>query len=131
MVAMKVVQVPVMDEIHVVAMLHGEMLLALVAVGMAIGGHPDDQFLGIGIGIAHLEDMLVDMPAMRVVKVAIVEVIDMTIVVERLMAAALAVDMAFVTAMQHLVRHHRLGNQGKRQHGAGQGSMHRCALRKR
>lgn len=129
-IAVPVMQMPVMDEIHVIAVLDGHVLLTRMTVRMIVGGNPRHQFLSLGIGRAHLDRVLVDMAAMRVVEVPVVQVIHMAAVIDRLMAAALGMGMALVHAVEHLMGHHRRGNQGKRQHGASQGSMHDCALHK-
>lgn len=103
-IAVPVMQMPVMDEIHVIAVLDGHVLLARMTVRMIVGGNPSHQFLGLGIGCAHLDRMLVDVAAMRVVEVPVVEVIDMAAVIDRLMAAALGMGMAFMHAVKHFVR---------------------------
>jgi hypothetical protein len=103
-IAVPVMQMPVMDEIHVIAVLDGHVLLARMTVRMIVGGNPSHQFLGLGIGCTHLDRVLVDMAAMRVVEVPVVEVIDMTAVIDRLMVAALGMGMAFMPAVKHFVR---------------------------
>ena len=129
-IAVPVMQMPVMHEIHVIAVLDGHMLLARMSMRMIVGGDSRHKFLRIGIGIAHFDHMLIDMAAMRVVQVPVMQVIDMAGVIDGLMAAVLGMGVAIVPAMEHLMRHYRRGNQGKRQQSAVQGSMHDCALHK-
>ena len=124
MIAMLMMQAAIVDEIDVLAVLHRH----LPGPRMGIARKPRGQFLGIGIGIADLDHVFIDMPVMRVVEMAVVQIVDMAAMIDRLMAAALGVDMAFVPGMEHFVRKNRCCNKGKRQHGANQGSFHVSAL---
>jgi hypothetical protein len=123
-IAMQVVQPPVMDEIDMIAMLDAHMLLAGMAVPVIVSGDAHGEFLGFGIGIADLDHMLIDMPAMRVVEVAVVEIVDMACMFERLMAAALRMGVAFMRGMDHLVRTSWGGGKGKREGSQVKGSVH-------
>lgn len=116
-IAMAMVQPPVMDEIHVGTMLDAHVLLAVMAVRVIVGGHARSQFLGFGVGGADFQGMLVDMAVMRVVEVAVVQVIDMARMFERLMAAALCMGVAFVRGMEHLVGAGGSSDKGKRESG--------------
>lgn len=116
-IAMAVVQAPVVEEIDMGAMLHAHVLLAGMAVGMIVGGDARGQFLGLGVGGADFQSMLVDMPVMRVVEVALVQVIDMACVFERLMTAALRMGVAFVRGVEHLVGGGGGSDEGKREGG--------------
>jgi len=129
-VAMLVVEMAVMDEIHMVAMLHARMLFPSMPMRMGIGGDLRNQFLCLGIGVSHFERVFVDVATVGMMEMPVVEVIDMAIVFERLMTAALGMGMAFVPAMEDLMCHDRRSDKRKRQHGAEQGSMHDCGLHK-
>ncbi|MFM7379366.1 MAG: hypothetical protein ACKO1O_14760 [Erythrobacter sp.] len=124
MIAVLVMQVAIVDEIDVVAVLHGH----LPSPRMGIACEPRAQFLGIGIGIADFDYVFIDVPVMRVVEMTVVQIVDMALMIDRLMAAALGVDMAFVPGMKHFMRKNRCCNKGKRQSGADQGSFHVSAL---
>lgn len=130
-IAMQVMQAPIMDEIDMSTMLHAHVLLTRMTVGMIIGGHTRDQFLGGGIGGADIKSMLVDMTVMAMVQVAIMQIIDMPHMLERLMPAGLTVGMAIMSRMKNLMRESRNGKQGKRQCSAEQGSVHESALHMR
>jgi hypothetical protein len=127
-IAVHRMQPPVMDEVHMRAMLHHQVLLARMAVGVIVGGDAGDQFLSLGIGGADVDHVFIDMPVVLVVQVAIVEVVDMARMSDGLMAAVSAVSMGIVPAMQHLMRKHRDSGKGKRKHrrsgGSIQGSVH-------
>ena len=113
MVAMQVVQAPVMNEIDMGAVLHAHVLFALMAMHVIIAGDGLGQFFGLGIGRADFERVLVDMTGMGVVQVAVVQEIDVTGMFERLMAAALAVGVGIVARVQHLVRQRGRGGEGE------------------
>ena len=129
-IAVPMMQMPVMDEIHVIAMLDAQMLFVRMAVRMIVGGDAGHQFLGIGVRSADLDRMLINMPAVGVVKVPVVKIINMAAVIDGLMAAAFGMGMGPVPAVKHLMRHGGRSNQGKRQDSAVKGSMHHSALRK-
>lgn len=130
-VAVAVMQAPVVDEIDMGAVLHRHVLLALMAVGVIVGGDARDQFLAFGVGGADLERMFVDMAVVGVVEVTVVQVIDMARMLERLMAAGLAVGMGFMAGVQHLVGKRGRSEKGQRERRAEQGSMHHSGLHKR
>lgn len=130
-VAMQVMQPPVIDEVDMSAVLHAHVLLTRVTMGMVIGGHSRGQFLGGGIGGADIKRMLVDMAIMAMVQVAVMQIIDMPRMFERLMPAGLTVGMAIMSRMKNFMRESRNGKQGKRQRGAIQGSVHESALQMR
>jgi hypothetical protein len=123
-VAVQVMQVPVMDKVGVRAVLDAHMLFARMAVPVLIGGHMGGKLVGLGIGRADLDRVLVNMPVMGVVEVTVVQIVDMAGMFERLMAAAFAMGMAVMAGMQHLMRHGRSGKEGKRQNGENKGSVH-------
>jgi len=125
------VQPPVVDEVDMRTVLDGHVLLAIVTVRMLVPGDPPDQFLGLGIGRADLEGVLVDMAIMPVMEVAIMQEVDMPCMFESLMAARLPVAMAPVSRMKNLVRHGRCGKDRDRESGKKQGSVHDCELHKR
>jgi hypothetical protein len=124
MIAMHKMQAAIMDEVDMRAVLHGHMLFARVAMRVSVCRHPGDQFLGLGIGGADIERMLIEMAVMREMEVAIVQIIDMARMGDGDMAAFGAVEVAFMSGMEHLMRHDRDSQQGDRQHGAQQGSVH-------
>lgn len=117
-------QAAIVQVIDMGAVLNGQVLFAGMPVRMCVGGHVGDQFLRLRIGGAHLQHMLVDMAVVRMVHVAVMEKIEMARVLERLVAASLAVGMAVMTAVEHLMCNGRGGKQGERQRGAKQGSKH-------
>lgn len=131
MVAVLVMQVPVMDEVDMVPVLHGLVLFARMAMRMRLTRHTRDQFLGLGVRVADIEHMFIDMPAMPMMKMAIVEIVDVTRVVDGLMAAALGVGVTVMRSVEHLVCERGSGKEGKRQSGAQQGSTHDCGLHKK
>lgn len=51
---------------------------------------------GVGIRVAHSEDVLVDMAIVRMVQVAVVQIVDVALVVDGLMATALTVLVSVV-----------------------------------
>ncbi len=116
-IAVAVVQPPVVDEVDMGAMLDAHVFLAGMAVQVIVGHHAGGQFLGFRIDGADFESVLVDMTVMRVVEVAVVKVIDMARMFERLMTAALRMAMAFVPGMEHLVGGNRGSEKGKREGG--------------
>lgn len=130
-IAVKVMQPAIMDEIDMGSVLHGQVFFARVAVGMRIGGDMCHQLFRPGIGRTHFQHMLVNMAIMRVVEVAFMQEVDMARMFERLMAADLSMGMAIMPGVKHLVRKSRCRQQRKRQCGAKQGSMHDCILQKR
>jgi hypothetical protein len=87
-IAVAVVKLAVMDIIHVRAVLHHGVFLTRMAMGMGIGGNAGDELFISRIGRAHFERMFIDMAAMRIVEMAIMEVIDMARVIERGVTAA-------------------------------------------
>lgn len=131
MVAVLVVQVPVMDEVDMVPVLHGLVLFARMAMRMRLTGHTRDQFLGFGVRVAEVEHVFIDMPVVPMVKMAIVEIVDVPRVVDGLMAAALGVGVTVMRSVEHLVCERGSGKEGKRQRGAKQGSTHDCGLHKK
>jgi hypothetical protein len=130
-IAVQVMQPPVMDEIDMGAVLNAQMFLARVAVGMIVARHARAEFLGFGIGGADVERVFIDMPVMSMMQVAVVEVIDMARMFERLMAAGLAVGMGIVAGVKHLVRHGRCDEKRMWERSEKQGPVHDNALQLR
>ena len=106
-IAMRVMQVILDAIVDVVAVRHRvvaaarPMHMARVMPGAAMVGGA-----AVGIGARYFDHMLVDMPLMRVVQVAVVQIIDVAVMADRLMAAAGAVlvgmlGMMFVGAGRH------------------------------
>jgi hypothetical protein len=125
-IAVDMMQPPVMDEIDMAAVLHAHMLFARMAVGVIIAGNARRQLFCVGIGGADIERMFIDVPVMGVMQVAIVEIVDMARMLHRLMRTGLAVGVTFVAGVKHLVRGKGRSGKRKRQGGAKQGSAHQC-----
>jgi hypothetical protein len=123
-VAVYMVEPPLVDEIGMRPVLNARMLLTGVAVGMVIRGHPRHQFLAFRMGGANLQRVLIKMPGMRVMQVAIMEKIDMAAVLDRLMATSLAVGMGIVTRMDHFMRQCRGSEKREREGSKKEGSVH-------
>jgi hypothetical protein len=130
-IAVQVMQPPVMDEIDMGAVLDAHVFLACVAVGMIVARHAGAQLLGLGIGGADVERVFVDMPVMAVMQMAVVEVIDMTGMFERLMAAGLGVGMGVMASVKHLVRRRRRSKERECEGSEKQGPVHENALQVR
>lgn len=127
-IAMHMVQPPVVDEVGMRPVLNARMFFARVTMGMVICGHPRDQFIAFGMGRADLQRVFVKVPGMGVMQVAIVEKIDMAAMLDRLMTAGLAVGMAIVARMDHFMRQCRRGEKRECESSKKQGSMHDNAL---
>jgi hypothetical protein len=127
-VAVYMVEPPLVDEIGMRPVLNARMLLTGVAVGMVIRGHPRHQFLAFRMGGANLQRVLIKMPGMRVMQVAIMEKIDMAAVLDRLMATSLAVGMAVVASMDHFMRQRRASEKRECESSKEQGSVHDYAF---
>ena len=125
-ITVNVMQPTIVDEIDMGTVLHAHVLLARMAVGMIVARNAPAQFLSLGVGGADVQRVFVDMPVMAVMQMTVVEIIDMSSMFERLMAASRAMSVAFMPGVQHLVRGKRCGSKGKRQRGAQQGSVHQC-----
>jgi hypothetical protein len=128
-IAVQIMQAPIMDEIDVGAVLHAHVLLTGMAVGVIVARHPRDKFLTLGIGGADFERVFIDMAIMPMVEMAVVKVIDMAPVLERLMPTSPAM-LVIVSRVQHLVGGERRCEQGQRENRAKQGSMHDDILHK-
>jgi hypothetical protein len=109
-IAMRMMQMTLDAVVDVVAMRHrvmpaaGPMHMGRLMPGAAMVGGA-----AVGIGAGHFDHMFVDMPLMRVVQVAVMQVVDMPAMPDRLMAAARAVfvgmlGMMFVGAGRHRCR---------------------------
>ncbi len=111
-IAVLVVQAAVMDEVDVVAVLHAGMLFARVTMRMRLARYARDKFLGFGVGIGDFKSVFIDMSGVRTVKVAVVEIIDMAGVIDRLMTTALGVGVGLMPGVEHLMRKRRGGKEG-------------------
>ena len=116
MIAMAKVQPPVMDIVHVCAVLHHGVFFPGVAMGMIIAGHARDQLFIRRIGRRHFQRVFINMAIMALVKMAIVEIINMPLVIERGMAATGPVRMAFMPCVNHFMRSQRAAEHRKRSH---------------
>lgn len=122
-IAMAIVQPSVMDIIHVGAVLHHGVFFTLVPMGMIIAGDTGDQLFISRIGGADGDGVFINMAIMALMKMAIVEIIDMPIVIERGMAAIGSVRMAFMACVNHFMRSQRAGEHRQRSH-RGKESCH-------
>lgn len=102
-IAVTVVQAPIMDIIHVAAVLHHFMLLAIVAVGVIVAGNAHHQFFSRRIGCGHFQRVFIDMAIMPVVEMPVMQVINMPAVIDRGVAAGSAVGVGFMACMNHFV----------------------------
>ncbi len=112
-IAVAVMQPPVVDIIHVRAVLHHGVLLTRMAVGMGIAGDTGDKLFIRRIGRCHFECMFIDMAVVAGVKVPVMQVIDMPAMIERGVAASTTVGMAGMVGMDHVMRAKRRCKQGK------------------
>lgn len=102
-IAVEMVQAPVMDIIHVAAVLHHFMLLAIVAVDVIIAGNAHHQFFSRRIGSRNFNCVFVDMAIVRMVEVPIMQVINMPVMIDRGVAASSAVGVGFMACVNHLM----------------------------
>jgi hypothetical protein len=88
-VAMRMMQVTLDPVVHMVTVRH-RVVAAAGAVQMArlVAGATMVRGAAVGVLAGHFDDVLVDMARMRVMQVAVVQVIDMPTMPDRLMAAA-------------------------------------------
>lgn len=105
-----------MDIIHVRAVLHHGVFFPLVPMGMIIAGDAGDQSFISRIGRCHFQRVFINMAIMALVKMAIVEIIDMPLVIERGMAAIGPVRMVFMPCVNHFMRRQRAAEQRKCSH---------------
>jgi hypothetical protein len=116
-IAVDMVQATVMDEIHVRAMLHHHMLFTIMAVHMIIGGNDLRKLMRARMGCTDRQSVFVDMPFVRAVKMAVVQKVDMTVMLKHGMAAIDGMLMPGVIGMDHFMR-----KGSGRKHGNGGGS---------
>jgi hypothetical protein len=128
MIAVQVVQPSVMEKIDMGAVLHAHVLFALMAVHVIVTRNGGAEFLGLWIGRADFERVLIDMPGMGVVQVAVMQEIDMARMFERLVAASLAMGVGIMPGMQHLVRQRWSGGKRQGECGKEKGSGHANSL---
>ena len=95
MVTMHMVQVAVMDIVHMIAVADHEVSIigAVHMIGVRRGVHGR---LAIRIGCAHLQHMLINMITMDKMQMPIVQIVPVIIVPDPLMPTAIAVDMRMV-----------------------------------
>ncbi len=108
-IAVTVVQPAIVDIVHVRAVLHHGMFFARMTMRVIIRGDSGDELFIGRIGRRHLQRVFIDMAAMRIVEVAIVQIIDMASMIERDMAASIAVGMGFMPGVDHFMRAKRAG----------------------
>ena len=102
-VAVRMMQLAIVDVIEVIAVLDLHMLVhgGMVVVGM---DHMLDQLFGSGMAGVDGKAMLVLMPIMRGVHMAIVQVIDMAFMFDRLVAAFCAVGVIAMVSVDNVMR---------------------------
>jgi hypothetical protein len=103
MLAVNEVKPAIMDVIDVVAVLHSHVLFAFVAVHVVLTRHHRREFFSDRIDRAYRDNMLIDMAAVRVMEVPIVQVVDMPAMLERRMAAIGSVGVIGMPGMDHLM----------------------------
>lgn len=105
MVAVRMMQVAVDKEVDMVAVRHGLVAAARpVPVALIVTGADVIGRAGAGIAGAHLEDMLVDMAAVRVMEMAVVQIVDVITMLDRSMAAGWAMLVRVVGVNLMVVR---------------------------
>ncbi len=105
MVAVRMMQVAVDKEVDMVAVRHGLVAAARpVPVALIVTGADVIGRAGAGIAGAHLEDMLVDMAAVRVMEMAVVQIVDVITMLDRSMAAGWAMLVRVVGVNLVVVR---------------------------
>ena len=127
-IAMDMMQPPVVNEVGVRSVLNARMFLARVPVGMVIRRHPRHQLLAFGMGRADLQRVLVKVPGVGVMQVAVMQKVDMAAVLDCLMAASLAMGVGIVARMDHFMRQSRRGEKRECESSKKQGSVHVYAL---
>lgn len=127
-IAVHVMQPVAMDEVGMRPVLNRRMFLTGMAMGMVIGGHARHQFLAFGMSGADLERVFVKVPCVGVMQVAVMQKIDMAAMLDRLMAASLAVSMGIVAGVDHFMRQSRCGEKRECESSKKQGSVHDYAL---
>jgi hypothetical protein len=127
-ITVNMVQPPVVDEVGMRSVLNARMFLARMPVGVVIGGHPRHQLLAFRMGRADLQRVFVKVPSVGVMQVAVMQKIDMAAVLDRLMAASLAVGVGIVAGMDHFMRQRRCGEKRECESSKKQGSVHENAL---
>lgn len=115
-VTVDMVQATIMDEVHMRAMLHRHMLLALMAVHVIIGADNLGQFMRARMGCTDCQSVLINVPFMRAVKMAVVQEVDMAVMLKHGMAAIDGMLMSGVIGMDHFMR-----KGSGRKHGNGCG----------
>ncbi len=95
--SMGMVQMPLHQIVHMIPMCHRLMPTART-MHMILGMSAATMIRCAAIGIAHidLQAMFIDMIAMHVVQMTIVQVVDMAIVLDRRMSAARAMLMGVI-----------------------------------
>lgn len=130
-VAVNMMQAPIMDEVDMGAVLNALVFFAVMAVGVIVSGDTGAEFLRLGIGGADIKRVLIDMTAMRMVEVAVMQVIDMARVFERLMPAGWPMGMSLMPAVKHFMCHDGRSKKWKRKCRENKGPVHENALQMR
>ena len=108
----------IMDIVHMGSVLDHRVFFTVVTMHVIITGDLGHQFLGFGIGRSDRQRVLVNMSIMRVMQVAIVQVVDMTRVLDRRVTAPVRMAVTRMIGMEDLVR--------KRARGKGRGQGGKC-----
>jgi hypothetical protein len=105
--AVRMMQVPADQVVDVIAMRHGFMPAArAVNVVGGMGGALMLRRAGRRVGRADLDDVLIDVIAMHVMQVAVVQVVDMAVMTDRAVTAVRPV-LVIVVGVFGAVRHFR------------------------
>jgi len=127
-IAVHMVQPVAMNEVDMRTVLNARMFLTGVAVGMVIRSDPRHQLLAFGMGGADLQRVLIKVPGVGVMQVAVMQKIDMAAMLDRLMAASLAVGVGIVARVDHFMRQSRCSKKRECESSKKQGSVHDYAL---
>ena len=107
MAAVGVMQVPTDEIVDMVSVRHGLVAAARpVPVALVVSRAGVVGGTGAGVAVVHLEDMLIDVVAMRVMEMTVVQVVDVIPVLDRGMAAGRAVLVRMVRVDLVVVRSH-------------------------
>jgi hypothetical protein len=113
MVAVGMVQMSIDQVVGMVAMRHGFVSAAwAVPMRRIMSAAAVVRRAAVGIRRAHFDDVLIDVILVRVMEMAVVKVIDVTLMADRDMTAARLVDMRMVGVNRVIVRSHGLSFLG-------------------
>jgi hypothetical protein len=113
-ITVQMMEPPVMHIVHVSAVLHHLVFFARVPMGVIIACHAGHEFFGCGVRGSNFEGMFIDMPVMAMMKMSVVQKIDMPRVIDSVMAAACLVGVGIMRGVDHLMRGERARQQRQR-----------------